>query len=413
MRARLVTFLVFICGVAAPGLASGQATGTPDTSDNAVRSGANTLSSLPRRRYSRMTNVRALEAVPSLASALDACLYPTAAAEPEEPTSLAGADKARPTPEAIRQACVSRSVRAAARRYRVLAGDRQDAADLYTATSAVGLSAFAAGINHAAKDTQSAWGVVGVLPVVGNDLAAPGPRSRLYNISASAMTVITVRAETIGDALQNAQQPAPHRDAMTTACDALPSPKAPASDAAKFLAAAETRCALLRRSAAMVDRTKTAWAVGSSGLARNLAADAVYLDDTVARLDRMIRSDARDALTVVLKAPFDLASKVVGGASTPPEYQGRALTVFTSTYTFNLGRLPTSDLPAPIDLDLVPPSGDADLKAIAQPLNAYAAELNTQIAALAFVRDLNDRSIMSVRPGEADQPVTLAAPARP
>lgn len=154
------------------------------------------------------------------------------------------------------------------------------------------------------------------------------------------------------------------------------------------------------------------WTFGGDQASRGLAADAVTLDDTVARLDRSMRATSKETLSVVLKAPFNLASNLVGGQTAPPEYTGRNLPVFTSTYSFNLGRVPDADVPSAIGTGLKAPEGLKGWEARVVALNGLSDEINSAIAAATFFKAENERSVLAISPGN-NPPVTLSAPSRP
>lgn len=121
--------------------------------------------------------------VPLLSERLDGCLWP--------PVEQAG----------VKFRCVAQATRSAARAYRRMAGIRQWETDAFTTGAAGGLTVVAIGVGHAAKDSLNAWTAVGLLPLIMDDLASPGPRARLYNVAAIALTVTVVRAESLHAAL--------------------------------------------------------------------------------------------------------------------------------------------------------------------------------------------------------------------
>jgi hypothetical protein len=348
---------------------------------------------------------------PMLSEQLDGCLWPG------------------PPGTANDFACVARTVRTAARSYRRVAGDRQRAADSYTVGSTAGLTVAAAGVDHAAKDTIRAWGVAGLLPVVFDDLAQPGPRARLYSVAATAMTVISLRAETLKDAqaeLARTLASTP-TDNLALALEAtcgeaalqqlnaraktLKKEEALADEAVKLNGVIEARCAELRSGLNRLQATDRSWGVSGRGIARGLAADAAVFDDSVTRLDRVLRAGSADVLKVVFKVPFNMAAKIVDGQMPPQEYTGRALEVFTATYTFNLERLPDAAIPDPVGARIGAPSAKlAAWSGSVNAVNLQSERLNMAIAAAQLIKSVNNQSILTVRPGSMNQPITLTTP---
>jgi hypothetical protein len=172
------------------------------------------------------------------------------------------------------------------------------------------------------------------------------------------------------------------------------------------------RCNDLLAAARKLTSAAQVWDVVALSAAHGLALDATNLDDTITRLDRMTEAPSRGALAVVLGAFLSLPSKLTTGTA-PPEYVGRNLPVFTSTYTFNLARAPDVELPATVAADLtVSPGLEGDknkrIDRIAA-FNSLSADINRAATMATYFKAINDRSILSISPG-ADQPVTLNAP---
>lgn len=378
----------------------------PSPSRELVRVGADTLMDRPLGKKKDQAGVQ----IPLLSERLDGCL----------------------SPEAPDFSCVARTTRAAARSYRRLAGVRQWETDAFTTGSAAGLTVVAIGVGHAAKDSLNAWTAVGLLPLIADDLASPGPRARLYNVAAIAMTMTVVRAESLNAALGaitpqmtgGGGQTADFRARVREACDPSTLAKLdPArikpslgSDARKAAERAnanlDTRCDQLTAAARKLGNAASIWTFGGDQAARSLAADTAILDDTVARLDRSMRATSKETLSVVLKAPFNLASSLVGGQTAPPEYTGRNLPVFTSTYSFNLGRVPDAEVPGALGAALeAPPALTAWAKPV-QQINSLTDEINAAIAAAVYFKAENERSVLSISPGN-NPPVTLSTPSRP
>ncbi|WP_304165772.1 hypothetical protein [Phenylobacterium aquaticum] len=355
---------------------------------------------------------------PSLAEQLDGCLYPAAGS---------GGDSFR---------CVALTSRAAARAYRRIAGIHAWESEGFTAGATTGFLGLAASIGHGASNTVNAWTGLGLIPIISDDIASPGPRARLYTVAGTAMTLTTVRAEALRDALGvtsgmiagpgqaplQARVKAECSPGTLDAIDAIALVGATKAEKAvqskardKLSAQIRARCDELTLATQKLAAAAALWNFGGDAFARNLAADATTLDDTITRLDRQTLAPPRGALSVVLNAALNLPSKLVGGA-TPPEYVGRNLPVFTSTYTFNLARAPDADLPSAIGADLSLPAGldtaGGQRPAILREFNSLTAEINGAIAAGIYFKTANDRSILSVSPG-ADTPVTLTSPTRP
>ena len=379
----------------------------PPPSRELVRVGADTLTNplLGKKE-------QAGEQIPLLSEQLDGCLWPNGSADTF--------------------ACVARTTRTAARSYRRLAGIRQWETDAFTTTSAAGLAVVAIGAGHAAQDSLNAWSAVGLLPLVADDLASPGPRARLYNVGAIAMTIVVVRAESLHAALKavtpqmrgQGGQPRDLQQRVREACDPAaagaldPAKIKPALKEAdkraadKLNATISVRCDDLTTAARKLVNAAGIWTFGGDQAARSLAADTAILDDTIARLDRSMRATSKETLSIVLKAPFNLASNLVGGQTAPPEYTGRNLPVFTSTYSFNLGRAPDAEVPSALGAALEAPQALVAWNARVQAINALTDETNAAIAAAAYFRAENERSVLSISPGN-NPPVTLATPSRP
>jgi len=205
-------------------------------------------------------------------------------------------------------------------------------------------------------------------------------------------------------------------DALPLAATATPAEtQAQAKARDLFSAQARARCNELIIAAQKLAAAGDAWSSAQNGFARGLAVDATNLDDKITALDRQTLAPPRATLTVVLNAALNLPAKLTGTAA-PPEYTGRNLPVFTSTYTFNLMRVRDVDLPGPVAADLTAPPGlDTTLgerSGAARDLNILTAQVNQAIAAGADFKTINDRSILSVSPGQ-DQPVTITSPTRP
>jgi hypothetical protein len=361
----------------------------------------------------------------TLAEQLDGCLYP-------QGVSI------------DRFSCVAITSRAAARHYKRLSGKRSWESEVATSTATLGFGGLAASLGHAAKNTVGAWSFLALGPVIADDIASPGPRARLYTVASTAMTQTTTRAEDLREKLAQAQGAVMRTDAgpvtlqqqvhawcapaSLDAIDGLPLPK-PAGKAAATNAEAEAakkakdklsgqiraRCDQLVAAEQKLSAASALWGYGGDGFARGLALDATILDDTITRLDRQTLAPARGALSVVLNAALNLPGKLVGGA-TPPEYVGRNLPVFTTTYTFNLARAPDADLPSLISADLSTPAGvdgpDGKHAGVVQSLNRLTTDLNLATAAANDFKTINDRSILSVSPG-GEPAVTLTSPTRP
>lgn len=380
----------------------------PPPSRELVRVGADTLSDRPLGKKKDAAG----EQIPLLSERLDGCIWPDGSTD--------------------QFSCVARTTRAAARSYRRLAGVRQWETDAFTAGSAAGLTVVAIGVGHAAKDSLNAWSAVGLLPLIADDLASPGPRARLYNVAAIAMTMTAVRAESLNAALgaitpqmkQGIDQRADLREQVRDACDravlakldpakAKPRLGDDARKAAERINAnLETRCDELTTAARKLGIAASIWTFGGAQAARSLAADTAMLDDTVARLDRSMRATSKETLSVVLKAPFNLASNLVGGQTAPPEYTGRNLPVFTSTYSFNLGRVPDAEVPGALGAALVAPPALTAWEPHLTRINAVSDQVNAAIAAATYFKAENERSVLSISPGN-NPPVTLATPSRP
>ncbi len=379
----------------------------PSPSRELVRVGADTLMDRPLGKKKDQAGVQ----IPLLSERLDGCLWP----EQEAGNKFA---------------CVARTTRTAARSYRRLAGARQWETDAFTAGSATGLTVVAVGVGHAAKDSLNAWTAVGLLPLIADDLASPGPRARLYNVAAIAMTMTVVRAESLHAALGSVtprmrgrgDQTGDFQQRVRSACDpgalarldpAKSALKGDAKKAAEKLnATLEVRCDELTTASRKLVNAASIWSFGGDQASRSLAADTAILDDTVARLDRSMRATSKETLSVVLKAPFNLASNLVGGQTAPPEYTGRNLPVFTSTYSFNLGRVPDAEVPGALGASLeAPPALTAWAKPV-QQINSLTDEINAAIAAAVYFKAENERSVLSISPGN-NPPVTLSTPSRP
>ncbi|WP_340644545.1 hypothetical protein [Phenylobacterium sp.] len=377
----------------------------PPPNRELVRVGADTLSDRPLGKKKDQAG----EQIPLLSERLDGCLWPDDAVD--------------------KFACVARSTRTAARSYRRLAGVRQWETDAFTAGSAAGLTVVAIGVGHAAKDSLNAWSAVGLLPLIADDLASPGPRARLYNVAAIAMTMTVVRAESQHAALSAVTERMRGRDdqlgdlqqRVRSACDPAafdpakvrPNLKDDAKKAAEKLSATvSARCDDLTTAARKLVNAASIWSFGGDQASRSLAADTAILDDTIARLDRSMRATSKETLSVVLKAPFNLASNLVGGQTAPPEYTGRNLPVFTSTYSLNLGRVPDAEVPAALGAALEAPVAPADWRPRVRVVNALTDEINAAIAAATYFKGENERSVLAISPGN-NPPVTLSTPSRP
>jgi len=345
--------------------------------------------------------------IASLSQQLDGCLWP----------GLAEQDEAF--------ACVAQTTRTAARSYRAITGDRQRVADSFTTGAAAGLVVAAAGVGHAANDAIRAWTIAGLLPVVADDLTQPGPRARLYNVAGMAMTVITVRAETLDEAkaglaaVDDASfgwEETCGPDAIKALNDAQESLTAAkkadlAKEATKLNGVIEARCAELDTARYRLLSANALWSAQDFMLARGLAKDAVLFDDTIARLERLMRSGAQDVLKVAFKAPFNVVAKVVNGQVNPPEFSGRALGVFTEDFTFELTRLPDLPVPDPVAANLVSPTSLGQPWAGAtRKINALTERLNIGVRNAQVFRAVNNQSILTLRPGSTNKPVSLAAP---
>lgn len=394
----------------------------PPPHQEVILSGSGTLyEGRDRRRQVDPRTGKRLDNPITLSEQLDGCLYPNEGVAFDRDRDTFG--------------CVALTARGAARHYRVLSGRRSWEAEGFTSEATLGFTGLGLSVGHAAKNTVAAWTALGLLPVVADDVSAPGPRAKLYNIGATAMTVMIVRAETLRAALKETDSRILKTGATQTleqevqaACDdaaldrldalTLPDGLGTADAAAlkkardKFTAALRNRCDDFTAATQKLSAASGAWNFGGKAAARNLAGDAVILDDAITRLDRQTLAPARGALTVIVGSLLTLPGKLVSG-TTPPEYTGRSLEVFRSSYTFNLARAPDAEVPAPIGANVSAPEGfngpNKELPLTARRFNVLSAEINQSIAAAAYFKALNDRSILTVSPG-IDQPVTLTAP---
>lgn len=396
-----VVAIATLCVAASPAIAQPPPPVAGPSSTDTLQVGARTLASELSRDQAPP---------PMLSEQLDQCLWPD-----------------QQQPKNSNFGCVARTTRTAARTYRRISGNRQRAADGYTTAATAGLAVAAAGVDHAASDTIRAWGIAGLLPVVADDLAQPGPRGRLYSVAATAMTVITLRAETLNDAheqfagIKTALASGGPADEMEKACGkaaldqlttrANAAPKANRDAAIKLNGVIEARCAELWASLNRLQIADRTWSMSSWGIARGLAGDGAVFDDTVARLDRVLRAGAADVLKVVFKVPFNMAAKIVDGQMPPQEYTGRALEVFTATYTFKLARLPDAAIPDPISTRIAaPPEALSGWLGAVAAVNVQSERLNAAISTAQLLKTVNNQSILTVRPGSMDQPVTLTTP---
>ncbi len=354
--------------------------------------------------------------VVTLAEWIDGCLYPKSA-EPE--TSIS---------------CVAQGSRAAARRYRRIAGLRSWESEATTLGATTGLTVVAISAGHAAKDTLNAWTGASLVPLIVDEVSAPGPRARLYTVAATAMTLMTSRAETldavagqVGEVLQGGDGQL--RNQIEAACSARElaevdkavtaaggrSPKSSYTKAAGRLTdMLLARCADLRQTAARLEAAAMLWRFDQTQSARALGTDTITLDDAITRLDRQTLTPSRSAVTAVFGAALALPGKLTGTAA-PAEFTGRNLPVFTSTFTFNLARAPDVELPAPVGAPILAPD-DIRTKlssAKVSELNELGTALNSGLVAAHYFKAINERSVLSISPGSLDQPVMLSAPTRP
>ncbi len=336
-----------------------------------------------------------------------------------------------------------KSARAAAEAYRKKAEARQDDSDGLAAVSGVGLTGAVIGGAKAAASTTSAWTALGITPVVGEDLAAAGPRGRLYGIASIAMTRIIWRYMALEWALNamGGQASALKAD-VKRACDegselfrlkkALASTSEGKLAVADAVKQAESRCASMTEAADQLATADRVWSGRAGYLAISAAKDVVEFDDTVARLDRGLRSSPSDAFRAVLSAPFSLVASAIRGGQGESTFTSRSLAAFNTPIVFDLTRLPKFALPAKLPDDLgrstavdewIKGIKDAKGRKAAEALrtemltsnqiiNGVAANINATTLYATEVDRFNDLSVLTINFAVLDRPVKLESPPR-
>lgn len=350
---------------------------------------------------------------PPLSTALDGCLIN---AEPQAFT------------------CVSQVGRAGARAYRRKSTGQAFDSELATTVATPALAATAFSVGHAAKDTMAGLGIASLTPIVFDEVAAPGPRSKLYTVWATAMTLAVNRAEILNRTQQAITDPAigdqarwdadlraacgeELRTVVAAALKAKGGDK-PSEDFTKgritYQEAAYQRCQDLRAATSKLLAARGAWGASSAVAAHTLAGDLVMLDDTVTRLDREMLAPSRGVIGVIFGAVLAMPGKLAG-TSAPAEFTGRSLPVFTATYTFNLTRAPDVALPDAFTTPLTraPIVGADEVDRQVERINQLSDKVNAAISAAAYYKAANDQSVLTISPGSPGKPVTLGAPSKP
>ena len=359
--------------------------------------------------------------------------------------------------------CSIETARGTVRLYRQRAGLRQDWTDSMATVSVTSFAAAAIGGTKAAASTTSGFVGLGTISIIGEDLAASGPRGRLYALSSVALNGIIWRYQTLFDAQSSlAMKIDPLRVEIDAACDqGLPANdiakggkivtqagsslkglqairgQLELADAKSFkgafsdqIANLSDRCAALQTTAIQLQTASQLWQGRQSYLALSLARDVSDFDDTVARIDRSLRTSPSEAFGIVLSAPFALATNIIRGGAANPGYTARTLTAFASPITFELTRLPTPALPVAIQPNLgrsVAIDGQlkdmkagttkdlaiqarSDVISLTGELNSLSVRLSQIVEFSSEVRRLNEFALVTINYSSANNPVVLSAP---
>ncbi|MFZ3006845.1 MAG: hypothetical protein WA047_11745 [Phenylobacterium sp.] len=348
---------------------------------------------------------------------------------------------------ALQFECVARTARFAGMAYQAMADDRSVSSDINALGTASALGVAVLGAGHAAADTLRFWQGMGAVFLVRDELTAAKPRSRLYSIGAQALRAQVLRAAALQSATHalsetmdagKGKQSLPTRIATTCDLDKLRvMPKAYKSDAdfvlniSKAISTLDTRCSDLRNAGAKLHRAQKVWASAEHGVIQNLSADLADFDATIARLDRGLRARPSETLSVVLRAPLNLASNLVGGSG-PADYTGRNLALVATPHDFELRGLPGPGYVQGLEIpSLISPGsgvptslqklGNSDQKDDAKSLfselqrktdeiNTLIDEANDAIIDVQILHAVNRTSTMRINFGADARPLTMVAP---
>lgn len=297
----------------------------------------------------------------------------------------------------------------------------------------------------AAASTSNAWVALGVLPIVAEDLSANEPRSRLYGLAAISLSRIVWRYQALDEArvklnadLDDLRGRTRNVCGVKARLEAIKSAADRAGGKILFadqISRMTSRCAALTAALQQLSAASEQW--GSSGdfVAHSFIKDAIEFDDTVARLDRSLRTTPAGAFRTVLATPFSVASNIIRGGADIQGYQQRTLSTFSNPIIFELTRLPDLPIPNAVPADLTrseslrewaeeKPSATLTSAALetrgelrqqteetCNDLNELALEVNALIAAAGEVKRMNDLSVLTINYSVIDRPVTLAPPA--
>ena len=343
--------------------------------------------------------------------------------------------------------CVARTARFAGMAYQAMANDRAVSSDINALGTASSLGVAVLGAGHAAADTLRFWQGLGAIFLIRDELTAAKPRSRLYSIGAQALRAQVLRASALQSATQalsatmvGGKDKESLSTKITTQCE-LDSlrviPKAYKADAdfvldiSRAISTLDSRCNDLKNANAKLHRTQKVWSSAEHGVVQNLATDLADFDATVARLDRGLRARPSETLSVVLRAPLNLASNLVGGSG-PADYTGRNLSLVAAPYDFELRSLPSPgyvqglEIPSllspgsgvPANLQKLGNSGQKDdakalfkdLQTRTYEINRLIDQVNDAIIDVQILHAVNRTSTMRVNFGADARPLTMVAP---
>ncbi|MBR7618164.1 hypothetical protein JKL49_02085 [Phenylobacterium sp. 20VBR1] len=343
--------------------------------------------------------------------------------------------------------CVARTARFAGLAYQAMANDRAVSSDINALGTASSLGVAVLGAGHAAADTLRFWQGLGAIFLIRDELTATKPRSRLYSIGAQALRAQVLRAAALQAATQALSATVAGGDdelslssRIADACE-LDSlrvlPKAYKADAdfvlniSKAISTLDSRCSDLTNAETKLHRAQKVWSSSERGVIQNLATDIADFDATIARLDRGLRARPSETLSVVLRAPLNLASNLVGGSG-PADYSGRNLSLVAAPYDFELRSLPSPgyvqglEVPSlispgsgvPANLQKLGGSGQkqdarslfTDLQTRTHDINKLIDQVNDAIIDVQILNAVNRTSTMRVNFGADARPLTMVAP---